>query len=432
MSKNHKNNKKVNKPASPAAKPLDSVAEKTPEVPEQRKGIYTEYLDQNLTIDQLNVERKIQLKKISDLREGRDILVYAADMRKGHIAPISITPDDLTPITDQLSVLDGDKIDLILETPGGLGETAEDIVDLIRNQYKEFNVIIPGAAKSAGTIIAMAGDDILMEPSSALGPIDAQILYQGKQFSAEAFIKGLDDIKQEVITDGDLNKAYIPILQAISPGEIRHAQNAMEFARVLVRDWLVKYKFKNWTERKRDGKKITDKERITRATQIAKKLSEHNTWLTHGRSIKIPDLRNMELIITDYSEQKELAEAIRRYKILLKLTFEKSNIFKVYETPFSQITSQVNIPQQNSPQNILDGLAQAAKDASSFDIEVDCHNCHHKSKVQARFTKNEPLKPDFINFPATNKLKCAGCQNLLDITNIRQDLERQTGKKIIS
>ncbi len=99
------------------------------------------------------------MKRISDLRDGRAILVFASDFRKGSIAPIDINISDLTPINDQISVLEGERLDLILETPGGFGESAEDIVNLLRNKFTEVNFIIPGTAKSAGTIMVMSGDD---------------------------------------------------------------------------------------------------------------------------------------------------------------------------------------------------------------------------------------------------------------------------------
>jgi len=69
--------------------------------------------------------------------------------------------------------------------------------------------------------MAMSVDEILMGPASALGPIDAQMSWQGKRFSADALLEGLEKIKEEVAGSGILNKAYIPILQGISPGEIQ-------------------------------------------------------------------------------------------------------------------------------------------------------------------------------------------------------------------
>lgn len=207
----------------------------------------------------------------------------------------------------------------------------------------------------------------------------------------------------------------------------------MEFARVLVTDWLVKYKFKNWTHRKRNNEKITAEERKARASSIADKLSQHNEWLTHARSIKIEDLREMELLITDYSDNEELADAIRRYYILLQLTFEKSNIYKIYETPNSQIINQVAIqnapPQQLIPQDMI---PQLPKNLKTLDVDMNCGVCGTINKFQARFTKSVPLKAGYKNFPATNKFKCLNCQAENDMTNARKQIENQFGKKIVS
>jgi ATP-dependent protease ClpP protease subunit len=48
-----------------------------------------------------------------------------------------------------------------LETPGGSGEIAEDLVKAMRIKYEDVAVIVPGYAKSAGTIMSMAADEIL-------------------------------------------------------------------------------------------------------------------------------------------------------------------------------------------------------------------------------------------------------------------------------
>ncbi|MBA3816914.1 MAG: Clp protease ClpP, partial [Parachlamydiaceae bacterium] len=265
------------------------------------------------------------------MRKGRDIIVYAADLNKGGVAPISLGYDDLLPFNDQLSNLKGDKLDFILETPGGSGEVAEDIVRLVRKKYNDVTFIIPGTAKSAGTIMAMSGDDIMMEQMSSLGPIDAQLsTTQGKRFSAEAFLKGIERIKSESVDH--LNKAYLPILQGISPGEIESAQNSLNFAKVLVTDWLAKYKFKNWTHHSSTGMEVTTAERNQRANEIASLLCKHEHWFSHGRSIKIEDFIAMRLKITDYSDDLDFADAIRRYHILMQMTFTHSNVYKITET----------------------------------------------------------------------------------------------------
>jgi ClpP class serine protease len=288
-------------------------------------GVYSEYLDRQMDFEALAVERKKQLARIAKIR-SRDVLVYAADLNAAN-APIDVQYDDLLPINDQLANLDGERVDLILETGGGSGEVAEDIVDLLHDKYEEVGVIVPGTAKSAGTLMVMAGNEILMEPASSLGPIDAQIQWQGKVFSADALLEGIESIKEEVEKTGKLNKAFIPILQGISPGELQSAENALEFARKLVTEWLVRYKFRNWDKHSSTGKEVTEKERKARAREVAKKLCDHKSWLTHGRSIKLPHLEEMRLKITNYREEyPDLADAVRRYHTLLRMTFESNMV----------------------------------------------------------------------------------------------------------
>ena len=192
-------------------------------------GIYSEYLDQGPALDLMS-ERKKQLQRIAKIRR-REVLVYVSDAGKARQgAPVAIDNSDLLPFTDQLAELNGGSVDVILETGGGNTETVEDMVRLLYAKHESVAFIVPGMAKSAGTIMVMAGDEILMDVASSLGPIDAQIQWEGKVFSAEAFLKGLgESIKQEVAATNSLNRAYIPILQRISPGEIQSVENALSF-----------------------------------------------------------------------------------------------------------------------------------------------------------------------------------------------------------
>lgn len=379
-------------------------------------GVYTEYLDKHLDPESLTKERKLQLKAISNLRQ-RDVLVFAANLNQERAA---IGYDDLLPINDQLANLSGEKLDFIIETPGGSGEVAEDIVELLHDKYKEVSIIVPGYAKSAGTIITMAGNEILMGPTSALGPIDAQIIAQGKRFSAEALLQGIEKIKAEVTESGSLNKAYIPILQGVSPGEIQNAQNALNFAKKLVTEWLAKYKFENWTTHS-NGAPVSMEEKEKRAEEIASKLCNHSHWLTHGRSIKISDLTEMKLQIVDYSTNAKLYDAINRYYTLLQMTFQ-SNIYKVFETPNSQIYRMITEKRvgENDPQT-----------ADNVSLEQNCATCGKPFKIQANLEKNIPLAAGHIKFPPTNMAFCPSCHKPNDLSKIRKNIEQQTGKKIV-
>lgn len=382
-------------------------------------GYYADYLNQQLNFEQLTAERKKQLGRISELRGGRDLLVFAADLNK-EIPLTSVGYVDVLPISDQLSNLRGAKLDLILETPGGSGEAAEDIVRLLRTKYDDLAVIIPGWAKSAGTIMAMAADEILMGPTSALGPIDAQLSWQGKRFSADALLEGMEKIKKEVTDTGVLNKAYVPILQGISPGELQSAQNALDFSKKTVTQWLAHYKFKNWKQHSTTGQPVTEDEKKARAKEIAEQLCDHRFWLTHNRSIKLDDLKAMRLLVTDYSLQPELAEAITRYYALLQMTFS-SNLYKIYETPESQIVKFL-MPQVSPP-------AQAPNIAV---IDFQCNNCKARTKIQANLGSTQPLQPGNTLFPDDNKFRCPNCGVEHDLSDARRQVEAQAKKPVVS
>jgi hypothetical protein len=315
----------------------------------------------------------------------------------------------------------GKAIDVILETPGGSGEVAEDVVRILRGRYEEVAFIVPGCAKSAGTIIAMAGDEILMGNISSLGPIDAQLSWQGKNFSADALIEGLEKIKDEVASSGVLNKAYIPILQGISPGELQSAQNALDFAKVLVMDWLARFKFRTWDRHSSTGHPVSDDEKRVRAEEIATALCDHRHWKTHGRSIKLADLHQMGLRVTDFTKLPALADAIQRYYTVLQMTFG-TTIYKVFETPDSQVyrflLQQVPPPQPSA-------TAEVAV------LDVSCVRCKNVSKVQANLGETRPLQEGCSSFPPHNNFTCPHCGAHIDLTDARRQIEAQSKTPVV-
>jgi ClpP class serine protease len=75
---------------------------------------------------------------------------------------IRLTPDE-TPI------------DLILHTPGGLVLASEQIAYALRAHPGKVTVLVPHYAMSGGTLLALAADEILMDPAAVLGPVDPQL-----------------------------------------------------------------------------------------------------------------------------------------------------------------------------------------------------------------------------------------------------------------
>jgi ClpP class serine protease len=76
-------------------------------------------------------------------------------------------------------------IDLVLHTPGGLVLAAEQIASALRRHPGTVTVFVPHYAMSGGTLIALAADEIVMDPNAVLGPVDPQLgLGQGSVAAA--------------------------------------------------------------------------------------------------------------------------------------------------------------------------------------------------------------------------------------------------------
>jgi hypothetical protein len=66
-------------------------------------------------------------------------------------------------------------IDIILHTPGGWLTAAQQIAAALKAHKGRKTAFVPYQAWSAGTLIALAADEIVMGPQAVLGPIDPQI-----------------------------------------------------------------------------------------------------------------------------------------------------------------------------------------------------------------------------------------------------------------
>ena len=64
---------------------------------------------------------------------------------------------------------------LILKTNGGSPDNAYQIVGEFRSHYENFFVFAPANCKSAGTLITLGADKIILGNSSHLGPLDVQL-----------------------------------------------------------------------------------------------------------------------------------------------------------------------------------------------------------------------------------------------------------------
>ena len=209
---------------------------------------------------------------------------------------------------------------VMLESRGGITETVEKIVEIMRNNYDKVSFVIPNYAFSAGTILALSGDRIYMNYFSVLGPIDVQVPgLTDKLVSGNGIKKRYWELIEQVNKKGNLENslAELTILQSkFDEGLLFEIDQNNEYAQKLVTGWLVKFKFKDWNQTESRKLAVDEDMKLKRAKEIAEALGNTDTWHTHGRGISIKHLKseNIKLLIDDFGQNKELENLIGKYR----------------------------------------------------------------------------------------------------------------------
>lgn len=220
-----------------------------------------------------------------------------------------------------------DRLVVILNTPGGSAETVEKMVTITRHHYQEVCFVVPDFAMSAGTIFCMSGDKIYLDYSSSLGPIDPQV-FNGKRYvPALGYLDKVEELIEKS-RDNSLTEAEFLILQQLDLAMLRSYEQARDLSISLLKEWLVNYKFKNWTHHRTNnvGTVVTDEEKQARAEEIAKLLGDNKIWHSHGRFIGMAKLRGLlRLEIEDYGEDAHQKETIRTYNDIICQFIRRNN-----------------------------------------------------------------------------------------------------------
>lgn len=215
---------------------------------------------------------------------GRNVILYASGWQQKENAPanaVSITDEDIQGFMEVCAGLKGANLDLILHSPGGSLETAEAIVKYLRSKFSHIRIIVPQLAMSAATMIACAGDEIVLGKHSFLGPTDPQLLLTtplGLRFvPAQAVLDQFDKAQNECADPAKLS-AWLPMLSQYGPALLIQCESALDLSRELVNDWLESYMFKG-------DSKARDK-----AEKASEWLTNHGKFKSHNRHLSREDI----------------------------------------------------------------------------------------------------------------------------------------------
>jgi hypothetical protein len=120
---------------------------------------------------------------------------------------------------------------------------------------------------------------------------------------------------------GTITPAEVAFLcDKFDPAELHAFEQAKEQSITLLKEWLVKYKFKDWVETEGNKTPVTQQMREQRAAEIAEKLNKTDLWHSHSRGITMDALRDenvLNLKINDFAEHPA-GQSVRSYYKLMR------------------------------------------------------------------------------------------------------------------
>lgn len=220
-------------------------------------------------------------------------------------------------------ISDGENIELLLHTPGGDIDAADKLIHMIREKvsHAEFRIIVPHRAKSAGTLMVLGADQVVMSDSSELGPIDPQVLIPNGDgtlnwVAAQHYLDAYKTHSEALRHDpGDLPSQMM--FNKLDPVVYEQCVRAKERSRRLAERLLKQYMFKegggNWTE-------------------IADRLIDTEEWQTHSQGISLLDAMDIGLRVNRIKPQDGLWQKYWRLYCLQRLAIDDNQ--KLFESDY--------------------------------------------------------------------------------------------------
>lgn len=205
----------------------------------------------------INISNKKRISLIKGIEEALDTRV---------ISYVSYFPMDdyvMVPLYKQLcSIGKTKRIHLFLSSYGGAVDTPYKIVNLIREFCDDFGVIIPFVAKSAATMIAIGADEIIMGPTSELGPIDPLVkhpLYDDLWIPVQAIRLCIDYLEERMTNCNEVeitSSILLPIIEKLDPWIIGDYEKSIKASYQYAEALLANNMFKDNREKAKDITKI--------------------------------------------------------------------------------------------------------------------------------------------------------------------------------
>jgi hypothetical protein len=278
--------------------------------------------DPAIRLNWVTSQLQAALAQIAARRGDRNVLFYSSGFLQklqAHPGLVQITHEDINGFMSTIHKMRWSKgLTLLLHTPGGVTNAAETIGEYLHSKFFDIEVVVPVFAMSAGTMISLSSNRIIMGRQSQLGPIDPQLPIGGKFVSARAIVEQFNRAKGEVAEDLKLAHVWAPILQSLGPALLVEADNALRYGERMVARWLQDRMFHS------HGKAAG-----SMARKAAKHFNDASVHLSHGRRIGRDEARKYNVKVEDLEVDQVLQESVLTAYHLATIIHEQSQAVKM-------------------------------------------------------------------------------------------------------
>lgn len=271
-----------------------------------------------------DIVRRNKYAKLVEITK-RPLIVYGTaflqPMKANGFNPyLAIDLSDRDGFYEMINGIESKEVDIWIHSPGGSAEATESIVKMLRHKFDNIRFIISGVAKSAATMLALSGNEILLTTASEMGPIDPQVRVRDRYSPAGSVIEQFEIAVKQLKDDPAALPAWIPILQEFAPSLMIECQNFINLAEKLVTEWMCEYMFKG------------DKNAKRKANKIAKYLTNEKETLSHARRVDFIKLKELGAKVKLIDEENEvLKDAINDVHLSIMATLNYSEAIKFFE-----------------------------------------------------------------------------------------------------
>lgn len=323
------------------------------------------------------MDKKQLIQQIEKSRGSR-VITYLTSDRQGPFNA-RIVVDVIPLISKQLQAIGKTQnIDLFLYSAGGDTMVPWRMVSMVREYCEKFSVIVPYKAHSAGTMIALGADEIVMSDLSEISPIDpstANVFNPVDTANPQARIPiSVEDVmayfdlaknKFGIKSDEDLAKVFTKFVEAnpqIHPLALGNVNRIHNLIRILARRLLKSHKMP-----------LKDTEVDTIVDYFTEKLYSHQYFI--GRKEAKEDLGLKTVVDADAALSKLMTDLWEEYN-------KELDFGKMWNPE-----NELGLNTMQTTKNYKIAYIESTQLSNNYDISVEYH------KQQVNIVQQTPQGP---------------------------------------